>query len=137
MSNTKGIAIRLDQEIYKKIEKHELPRNDLIQKAVMNFLEDDSITNKSDLEENIPDEIYEEVYNTLYNAEVAPLKQKVEHQQEMITLLKEQLNESRSDKKFLQNEILHVQSEQTKSKMPLRTRIKRRLSKSNSQKSEP
>ena len=64
------------------------------------------------------------------------LKQKVEHQKEMITLLKEQLNESRSDKQFLQNEILHVQLEQTKSKLPLRTRIKRRLSNSNSQKSK-
>jgi len=136
MSNTKGIAIRLDQEIYKKIEKHELSRNKLIQKAVTQFLEEDNTTNKSDLDENIPDEIYDEIYNTLYNAEMAPLKQKVEHQKEMITLLKEQLNESRSDKQFLQNEILHIQSEQTKSKLPLRTRIKRRLSKSNSQKSE-
>jgi len=136
MNNTKGIAIRLDQEIYKKIEKHELSRNKLIQKAVTQFLENGS-TNKSDLEKDIPDEIYDEIYNTLYNAEMAPLKQKVEHQKEMIILLKEQLNESRSDKQFLQNEILHVQSEQTKSKLPLRTRIKRRLSKSNSQKNEP
>jgi len=31
MSDTKGIAIRLDKELYNKIESHEMPRNNLVQ----------------------------------------------------------------------------------------------------------
>ena len=128
MSNTKGLAIRLDNKTINRIEKHELSRNDLIQKAVVNYLNNNK-NNNSDFEETIPDDVYDEIYNTIYNTEMSPLKQKIKHQKDIINLLNEQINEIKKDKKFLQEQIIHLQTNNKKEKIPIRTRIKRKFSK--------
>jgi len=129
MNDTKGIAIRLDKELYNKIERHEMPRNNLVQEAIVQFLDnnakDDDLINEDD---GISDEIYSEVYNTLYNSEMLPLKQKIQSQEKIINLLEKQLNEARGDKLFLQNQ-LQVQTALMESNMPLLACIKRKLSK--------
>ena len=128
MSETKGIAIRLDKELCDKIENHEMSRNSLVQEAIIQFLNNTKGSGLKD-EDSIPDDIYGEVYNTLYNSEMLPLKQKIQYQEEMITLLKEQLNEVRKDKIFLQSQ-LQALTVLMESNMPLLTRIKRKLSES-------
>jgi len=126
MSETKGMAIRLDKELFNKIEKHEMSRNNLVQEAVIQFLNKSKDSYLKD-EDSISDDIYGEVYNTLYNSEMLPLKQKIEYQGETIILLKEQLNEVRKDKIFLQNQ-LQTLTILMESNMPLLKRIKRKLS---------
>ncbi len=130
MSETKGIAIRLDKELFNKIEKHEMSRNNLVQEAVIQFLNNTKDSYVKD-EDSISDDIYGEVYNTLYNSEMLPLKQKIQYQGETITLLKEQLNEVRKDKIFLQSQ-LQALTVLMESNMPLLKRIKRKLSESSS-----
>ena len=130
MSDTKGIAIRLDKELYNKIENHEMSRNNLVQEAVIRFLNNTKGSGLKD-EDSISDDIYGEVYNTLYNSEMLPLKQKIQYQEETITLLKEQLNEVREDKIFLQSQ-MQALTVLMESNMPLLTRIKRKLSESSS-----
>jgi len=126
MSETKGMAIRLDKELFNKIEKHEMSRNNLVQEAVIQFLNKSKDSYLKD-EDSISDDIYGEVYNTLYNSEMLPLKQKIEYQGETIILLKEQLNEVRKDKIFLQNQLQKL-TILMESNMPLLKRIKRKLS---------
>jgi len=130
MSETKGIAIRLDKELFNKIEKHEMSRNNLVQEAVIQFLNNTKDSYVKD-EDSISDDIYGEVYNTLYNSEMLPLKQKIQYQGETIILLKEQLNEVRKDKIFLQSQ-LQALTVLMESNMPLLKRIKRKLSESSS-----
>ena len=130
MSDTKGIAIRLDKELYNKIENHEMSRNNLVQEAVIRFLNNTKGSGLKD-EDSISDDIYGEVYNTLYNSEMLPLKQKIQYREETITLLKEQLNEFREDKIFLQSQ-MQALTVLMESNMPLLTRIKRKLSESSS-----
>ena len=126
MNETKGIAIKLDKEIYNKIENHEMPRNNLVQEAVIQFLNNKRDNGLKD-EDSISDDIYGEVYNTLYNSEMLPLKQRIQYLEETITLLKEQLNEVRKDKLFLQSQ-LQALTVLMESNVPLLTRIKRKLS---------
>ena len=126
MNETKGIAIKLDKEIYNKIENHEMPRNNLVQEAVIQFLNNKKGSGLKD-EDSISDDIYGEVYNTLYNSEMLPLKQRIQFLEETITLLKEQLNEVRKDKLFLQSQ-LQALTVLMESNVPLLTRIKRKLS---------
>ena len=126
MNETKGIAIKLDKEIYNKIENHEMPRNNLVQEAVIQFLNNKKGIGLKD-EDSISDDIYGEVYNTLYNSEMLPLKQRIQYLEETITLLKEQLNEVRKDKLFLQSQ-LQALTVLMESNVPLLTRIKRKLS---------
>ena len=128
MNETKGIAIKLDKEIYNKIKNHEMPRNNLVQEAVIQFLNNKKGSGLKD-EDSISDDIYGEVYNTLYNSEMLPLKQRIQYQEETITLLKEQLNEVRKDKLFLQSQ-LQALTVLMESNMPLLTLIKRKLSES-------
>ena len=128
MSETKGIAIRLNKELYNKIESHKMSRNNLVQEAVIQFLNNTKSSGLKD-EDSIPDDIYGEVYNTLYNSEMLPLKQRIQYQEETITLLKEQLNEVRKDKIFLQSQ-LQALTVLMESNMPLLACIKRKLSKS-------
>ena len=130
MSEMKGIAIRLDKELFNKIEKHEMSRNNLVQEAVIQFLNNTKDSYVKD-EDSISDDIYGEVYNTLYNSEMLPLKQKIQYQGETIILLKEQLNEVRKDKIFLQSQ-LQALTVLMESNMPLLKRIKRKLSESSS-----
>ena len=127
MNDTKGIAIRLNKELYNKIENHKMSRNNLVNEAIVQFLDNNP---KDDLknEDSIPDEVYSEVYNTLYNSEMMPLKQKIQSQEEIIKLLEKQLNEVRSDKLFLQKQ-LQVQTALMEVNMPLLACIKRKLSK--------
>ena len=127
MNDTKGIAIRLNKELYNKIENHKMSRNNLVNEAIVQFLDNNP---KDDLknEDSIPDEVYSEVYNTLYNSEMMPLKQKIQSQEEIIKLLEKQLSEVRSDKLFLQKQ-LQLQTALMESNMPLLACIKRKLSK--------
>jgi hypothetical protein len=127
MSETKGIAIRLDKELFKKIESLNIPRNNLIQDAVSQYIYKKENTDIK--EENIPDDVYNEVYNTLYNTEMLPLKKKIKHQEEIILLLKEQLNGISKDKTFLQNQVKKTLS-LMEINLPLLTRIKNKISES-------
>jgi len=129
MNDTKGIAIRLDKELYNKIESHEMSRNSLVQEAIVQFLDNNAKDDDLKNEDSISDEVYSEVYNTLYNSEMLPLKQKIQSQEKIINLLEKQLNEVRGDKLFLQNQ-LQVQTALMESNMPLLACIKRKLSKS-------
>ncbi|RLF40254.1 MAG: hypothetical protein DRN12_05790 [Thermoplasmata archaeon] len=97
---TKGIAVRVDKELFDKIENHSMSRNELIEKAVKKFLEED--------ENDIPEEVYDQVYSTLYQTEVRPLKQKIEHQKYIIQILERQIEEYRADKEFLKQQILEL-----------------------------
>jgi len=128
MNDTKGIAIRLNKELYNKIESHEMSRNNLVQEAVIQFLNNTKSSGLKD-EDSISDEIYSEVYNTLYNSEMLPLKQRIQFQEKTIDLLEKQLNEVRGDKLFLQNQ-LQALTVLMESNMPLLACIKRKLSKS-------
>ena len=127
MNTTKGLAIRLDNKIIKKIDKQNVPRNDLIQKAVINYL-NNSNENNNDFEEIIPDDVYDEIYNTLYNTEMTPLNQKIKHKEEIIKLLNEQIDDIKKDKKFLQDQIFNFQKKEAEN-LNIIQRIKRRLSK--------
>lgn len=95
---TKGIAVRVDKELFDKIENHSLPRNELIQKAVKKFLEEDDIS----------EEVYNQVYSTLYQTEIRPLKQQIEHQNFIIQILEKQIEEYRADKEFLKQQIMEL-----------------------------
>jgi len=128
MNETKGIAIRLNKELYNKIENHEMSRNNLVQEAIVQFLDNNDKDDDLKNEDSISDEIYSEVYNTLYNSEMQPLKQKIQSKEKIIELLERQLNEVRSDKLFLQKQ-LQAQTALMESNMPLMACIKRKLSK--------
>jgi len=129
MSETKGMAIRLDEELYKKIDGYGMSRNNLVKEAIVQFLNNDVKDGDLKNEDIISDEVYSEVYNTLYNSEMLPLKQKIQSQEKIINLLEKQLNEVKGDKLFLQNQ-LQLQTEMMESNMPLMACIKRKLSKS-------
>ena len=129
MNETKGIAIRLNKDLYNKIESHKMSRNNLVQEAVIQYLNNTKNSDLKEEEDSIPDDIYSEVYNTLYNNEMLPLKQRIQYQEETIALLKEQLNEIRKDKIFLQNQ-MQALTVLMESNMPLLKRIKKKLSES-------
>lgn len=103
LGKTKGIAIRLDERLYNKIEKHELSRSDLIRRALINFFnkKEPQINNEND----VPEELYNEMYNTLYNTEIFPLKEEIKHLQKYNKMLEQRLNELTKDKDFMQNQI--------------------------------
>lgn len=98
---TKGMAVRVDKELYNKIEQHQLSRNELIQKAVKQFLEEDD-------EDEIPEDIYNQVYSNLYQTEIRPLKQMIDHQQTLIQILQKQVEEYKADKDFLKQQIIDM-----------------------------
>jgi hypothetical protein len=125
MDNKKGIAIRVEQELIDKIENHEMNRNDLINEAINRFFENDFKDNGFE-SDSIPDEIYEDVYNTLYNSEVVPLKQDLNYKDEIIDLLKKQLNEIKDDKIFLQSQ-LERQLELIKNTPKLSKRFRKKI----------
>ncbi len=100
---TKGIAVRVDKELFDKIENHSLPRNELIQRAVKKFLEEDD-----EIEDDIPEEVYNQVYSTLYQTEIRPLKQQIEHQNFIIQILERQIEEYKADKEFLKQQIIEL-----------------------------
>ena len=127
MSNIKGVAIRLNNDLYKKIEEYEMPRNKLIEEAVKQFLTKSE--QDKEKEGDIPDYIYSEIYNTLYNTEILPLKNKIQYQNELIDIFKNQIEEIKKDKIFLQNQ-LQTQIEIMESNMPFLSCIKKKLSKS-------
>ena len=84
MNDTKVIAIRLDKELYNKIESHEMSRNSLVQEAIVQFLDNNAKDDDLKNEDSVSDEVYSEVYNTLYNSEMLPLKQKIHYQEKII-----------------------------------------------------
>ena len=98
---TKGIAIRVDRDLFERIENHELPRNELIQRAVRRYLEEED-------DDVIPEDVYNEVYSTLYNIEVQPLKKQIEHQKIVIQLLQKQIEEYKADKEFLKQQLAEL-----------------------------
>ena len=99
---TKGIAIRINEDLYNKIEKQNIPRNDLVTDALIQYF---SSPEGHQLEkQEIPSDVYDEVYNTLYNNEIVPLKAKIKHQEEIVLMLQQSINSLLDDKKFLQNQ---------------------------------
>ena len=98
----KGIAIRINEDLYNKIEKQNIPRNDLVTDALIQYF---SSPEGHQLEkQEIPSDVYDEVYNTLYNNEIVPLKAKIKHQEEIVLMLQQSINSLLDDKKFLQNQ---------------------------------
>lgn len=127
MTKTKGIAIRLDDELYNKIEQHQTPRSELIRTAIHHYLNNANTTPKT--MENLNDmseDLYQEIYNTLYNTEVQPLKEEIQYHQRIVNLLEHQLHDLKKDKEFLQDQ-LHAQTVLTASKMPWFQNIKTKL----------
>ena len=99
---TKGIAIRITEELYNKIETQNIPRNDLVIDALNQYFTAD-IHNHQETND-VPTEVYEEVYSTLYNIEVVPLKNKIQYQEEIIHVLRESIENLKKDKHFLQTQ---------------------------------
>lgn len=131
MGNTKGLAIQLNKTLYEEIEKHNMPRNKLIEEAIKQFLIETEKNNEND----IPDYVYSEVYNTLYNNEILPLKNKIKNQNELIDIFKYQIEEIKEDKIFLKNQ-LQIQNEIMESNMSLLSCIKKKLIKSKRKKTQ-
>ena len=130
MTKTKGIAIRLDDELYNKIEQHQTPRSELIRTAIHHYLNNATTTVQTKEEINdMSEDIYQEIYNTLYNTEVQPLKEEIQYHQRIVNLLEKQLHDLKNDKMFLQDQ-LHAQTILTASKMPWLQNIKTKLLKS-------
>ena len=105
---TKGIAIRVSDEIYEKLEDQDLDRNEVVSKALNDYFDNDQ-TIESIEDDRIPDEVYMEVYNTLYNGEVAPLLKQLASQQRLTTVLSDEITEYKKDKQFLKDQILRLQ----------------------------
>jgi metal-responsive CopG/Arc/MetJ family transcriptional regulator len=127
MTKTKGIAIRLDDELFNKIEQHQTPRSELIRTAIYHYLNkaqhpQDTTQPDADLSEDL----YQEIYNTLYNTEVQPLKEEIQYHQRIVNLLERQLHDVQKDKQFLQEQ-LHAQTVLTASKIPWFQNIKSKL----------
>jgi hypothetical protein len=114
---TKGIAIRVSNEMYEKLEKNDLDRNDLVNEALHTYFEKDQLIESIE-DDRIPDEVYTTVYNTLYNSEVAPLLKQLASQQQLTTVLSDEIKEYKEDKRFLKDQIIRLQ-ENTKKKRSL------------------
>jgi hypothetical protein len=99
---TKGIAIRITEDLYDKIEMQNISRNDLITDALTQYFSSTFDLHK-DIQD-IPSEVYDEVYNNLYNIEIIPMKNKIKHQEQIIALLQESINTLKKDKGFLQKQ---------------------------------
>jgi len=96
---TKGIAIQINTSLLEKIEQQKIPHNDFIIQALNHYLEVKS--NHSSNDDEIPIEIYEEIYSTLHNTEISPLKKKLDHANQTISIYQDQINELKHDKLFL------------------------------------
>ena len=130
MTKTKGIAIRLDDELYSKIEQHQTPRSELIRTAIHHYLNNATTTPQThDNINDMSEDLYQEIYNTLYNTEVQPLKEEIQYHQRILNLLEKQLHDLKKDKDFLQEQ-LHAQTLLTASKLPWFQNIKTKLLKS-------
>ena len=99
---TKGISIRITEDLYNKLEDQDKPRNDVVTNALVKYFEPNQ-NFESDIQE-IPNELYEEIYSNIYNMEIPPLKAKIDHQIEIISILKSQIDNLERDKQFLQNQ---------------------------------
>jgi hypothetical protein len=128
MGETKGIAIRLDKEIFNQIQNHKLPRNEIIQEAIVQYLKKEG-KSPINLQEDVSDDVYAEVYNILYNTEVFPLKEKNRYQEELIFILQSQLNEIKEDKDFLKQQVQFL-TRVVESKTTLFERVRKKLAKS-------
>jgi hypothetical protein len=128
MGETKGIAIRLDKEIFNQIQNHKLPRNEIIQEAIVQYLKKEG-KSPINLQEDVSDDVYAEVYNILYNTEVVPLKEKNRYQEELIFILQSQLNEIKEDKDFLKQQVQFL-TRVVESKTTLFERVRKKLAKS-------
>lgn len=116
MNKTKGIAIRVPVELLDQIEQHDLPRNELVNQAITAFFSHQPMNqsqNKADTIEDNSNAVYDEVYSVLYNTEIQPLRKQMEQQQKLIDVLQEEVIEYKSDKRFLQDQILRLQNEKS------------------------
>jgi len=103
---TKGIAVRVHEDVLQVIEKSDLERSELIEKAVLNYFGTKSSNQNIDLStDDLSDEFYAEVYNEIYNVEMVPLKQQLRHQQEIMMLLQEKIAGLEEDKSYLKSEL--------------------------------
>lgn len=103
---TKGIAVRVHEDVLQCIEKSELERSELIEKAVLNYFGSQSENQNAEMTtDDLSDEFYAEVYNEIYNVEMVPLKQQLRHQQEIMMLLQEKIIGLEEDKKYFKDEL--------------------------------
>jgi predicted RNase H-like nuclease (RuvC/YqgF family) len=79
-----------------------LPRNDLVIDALNQYFTSD--INEHHETNDMPTEVYEEVYSTLYNIEIIPLNKKLQHQEDIINLLHDSIENLKKDKQFLQTQ---------------------------------
>ena len=103
---TKGIAVRVHEDVLQVIEKSKLERSELIEKAVLNYFDKRSENQNANLTtDDLSDEFYAEVYNEIYNVEMVPLKHQLRHQQEIMMLLQEKIAGLEEDKSYLKSEL--------------------------------
>ncbi len=132
MANRKGIAIQVETHLLKKMDDVNLPRNDIINKALESYLTRETpkdhpsckIEKEKKLSKNASEDLYNEIYSTMYNTEIIPLKNQLVQQRELIDILKEEIQEYRNDKTFLKKHIDHLFEQPPKK--PLRFNKKRR-----------
>ena len=117
MNARKGIAIQLETQLLKKLDDQDIPRNDVINKALALFLTQDEKKDKAFVEvekeeqpsiETTSEDLYNEIYSNLYNTEIIPLKNQLIQQRELIETLKDEIEEYRKDKAFLKQQIEHL-----------------------------
>ena len=105
-SITKGIAVRVNEDVLQCIEKSDLERSELIEKAVLKYFDSQSEFQDTELTtDDLSDDYYAEVYNEIYNVEVVPLKQQMRHHQEIMMLLQERIAGLEEDKSYLKHEL--------------------------------
>ena len=100
----KGIAIRIQEDLLKQIEEQDTPRNDLITSAIETYLSKEN--GSSQVLETLSDDVYNELYSTMYTTELVPLRQRLAYQEEIITVLRDEIKEFKEDKTFLQEYII-------------------------------
>lgn len=98
-SEKKGIAIHIPSDLLEKIEQQNIPRNDVITEALVDYFGERP--EKQQDPEEIPIEVYDEIYGTLHNLEITPLKRKLDQARKTINLLENQINDLQKDKEFL------------------------------------
>lgn len=112
MGSQKGIAIQLQSDLLKKLNKQNLPRNDVISKALEMYFNKGSSSLKMEkgkkLSKPTVENLYNEIYSNLYNTQIIPLKKELTQQQEVIDILKEENREYRQDKSFLKEHIARL-----------------------------
>lgn len=115
MNKTHYVGFRADDELFNLLNNANGKNSDIVRQAVKQWFNNDNNVEQND-NKNEEENLYQEVYSNCYNQEVLPLKNQIEHLNEILSILK-------SDKKYLQeqNNALIL------AKHPLLTRLKMKL----------